>query len=107
VTGVRKMEGHGTKSKLVILSPVAESPVEQGALPPRSHGRARFRIATLVNGKPNARALISGLLAGLRPNTLVESIDSFAKPGASFGLSPETFREIEAGHDLVLNGVGD
>jgi hypothetical protein len=94
-------------TKLVILSPVAEGPVEHGVLPSTGHGRARFRMATLVNGKPNAGALINGVMAGLRSNKLVESIDSFAKPGASFGLSPETFRGIEAGHDLVLNGVGD
>jgi hypothetical protein len=93
--------------RLVILSPATEDTAEPPSTSPRSHRVERFRMATLANGKPNARYLIDGVLVGLETHARVKSTGSYDKPGASLGLTEDVLHEISARHDLVLNGVGD
>jgi hypothetical protein len=74
---------------------------------PRSLPSGDLSVVIVDNGKPKARELMGLLVDQLGLEFEVASVRVVSKPAATATLTPEQAREIAAGTDLVLAGLGD
>lgn len=91
---------------LKILSPegaVAPTPAAAAPAVPSLSGRS---IAVLDNGKPNARALLTGIAERLAARTGAEVAIVAAKATAAEPAEPDILRQLEAAH-VVVTGSAD
>jgi hypothetical protein len=84
----------------------AEAPAA-AKLAPRGPLPAGSTLTIIDNGKPKARTLMRFIAEELAAELPITAIEVVSKPAASRPLEPEQAREVAAGSQVVLAGLGD
>jgi hypothetical protein len=91
---------------LELLSPEGAVAPAPAVVAPAVPSLSGLSIAVLDNGKPNARALLTGIAARLAARTGAEVSIVAAKATAAEPAEPEILRQLEAAH-VVVTGSAD
>lgn len=95
-------------SKLITLA-IPEAPPRAlvHAVAERARPAGRLRLGVLDNSKPNAAALLQGLVERSAAATRFASVLFLAKPNAPSPAPPEILEQLATGADLVISAMGD
>jgi hypothetical protein len=92
--------------RLELLSPEGAVAPTPAAVAPAVASLSGRSIAVLDNGKPNARALLTGIAERLAARTGAEVSIVAAKATAAEPAEPDILRQLEAAH-VVVTGSAD